>query len=110
MVIEVRLTFSLFGQVAIDVLIGEEEGDTVESCSGGLLGTQFGGEKIFLIKIPIIGISGCDFAGFLGVIVDAVDKLFNDCTECNNDDSGGGSGSFQVLEAQLQSLLQGAYI
>ena len=49
MVIEVRLTFSLFGQVAIDVLIGEEEGDTVESCSGGLLGTQFGGEKIFLV-------------------------------------------------------------
>lgn len=57
--------------------MGEEEGDTVETCSGGLLGKEIFKEKVFLYKIPIIGISGCEFAGFLQVIVNAVDKIVN---------------------------------
>ena len=85
--------------------MGEEEGDTVETCSGGLLGKEIFEEKVFLYKIPIIGISGCEFAGFLQV----VDKIVNDCPECD-DDSEDGSGSYQALEVKLEALLQGAHI
>lgn len=89
--------------------MGEEEGDTVETCSGGLLGKEIFEEKVFLYKIPIIGISGCEFSGFLQVIVNAVNKIVNDCPECD-DDSEDGSGSYQALEVKLEALLQGAHI
>jgi hypothetical protein len=96
-------------QSALGFLVGEEEGDTVESCSGGLLGKEVFGENIFTYKIPVVEISACDSAGFLKVVVDAVDKLVNDCPECNDDseDSAESSGSFQALEKKLESLLQG---
>lgn len=95
-------------QSSLGFLIGEEEGDSVESCSGGLLGTELFGENIFTYKIPAIGISACDSAGFLNVVVDAVDKLVNDCPECEDESQGTSSGgSFQALEVKLESLLQG---
>ena len=34
--------------------------------------------KIFAMRIPVVGISACDFASFLKVLVDAVDKLVNE--------------------------------
>lgn len=93
-------------QSALGFLVGEEAGDTVDSCSGGLLGTKLLGKNLFTYKIPVIGISACDSAGYLKVVVDAVDKLVNDCPECD-DESEESSGSFQALELKLESLLQG---
>lgn len=52
----------------------------------------------------MVGISACDFAGFLQVIVDAVDKIVNECEEC--DDPNAPKSSFGVLESKLTSLLQ----
>lgn len=89
-------------QSALGFLIGEEEGDTVESCSGGLLGKELFDQNIFTYKIPVVEISACDSAGFLKVVVDAVDKLGSD-----SEDAAESSGSFQALEKKLESLLQG---
>ena len=55
---------------ALEMLVGSEVGNTVESCSGGLLG-----EEVFTMRIPVVGVSACDFAGVLQIVVDAVDKL-----------------------------------
>ena len=98
-------------QSSLGFLIGEEEGDTVDSCSGGLLGKEIFGENIFTYKIPVIDISACDSAGFLKVVVDAVDTLVNECPECDeeSEDAAESSGSFQALEKKLESLLQGTY-
>lgn len=63
---------------ALELLVGPEEADTVESCSGGLLG-----HDVFTYKVPVIGVSACDFAGVLKVVVDAVDKLAKECVGCN---------------------------
>ena len=97
-----------FGQVvkllsdALGFLIGESDsGDTVESCSGGLLG-----KEIFTYKIPVLGISACEFAGFLQIVVDAINTIVNDCTEC--EDSNTPKTSFGILEAKLSALLQDA--
>ena len=74
-------------QQALGLLVGEDENDTVESCSGGLLGKEIGGTNVFTKKIPVVGISACDTAGFLQVIVDAVDTLVNDCPEPKDPDN-----------------------
>ena len=91
-------------QQALELLVGSEEADTVESCSGGLLGVD-----IFTTKIPVVAVSACDFAGVLKIVVDAVDTLVNECSGCA--DSSGTSSSddltFQALETKLTNLLQG---
>ena len=97
-------------QQALEFLIGDEEGDSVETCSGGLLGTEIGGTPVFTYPIPVVGISACDSASFLKVVVDAVDALVNDCPECSDDDSTENSGTFQVLQTKLELLLQGMSI
>lgn len=61
--------------------------------------------KIFAMRIPVVGISACDFASFLKVLVDAVDKLVNECTECQDDSAV--KSPFSALEMKLQNLLQG---
>ena len=83
---------------ALELLVGSEQADTVESCSGGLLGSDF-----FAQKIPVIGMSACDFAGDLKVLVDAVNTLVNECPDCPDP-------TFQVLEVKLKNLLQGNVI
>ena len=88
-------------------LIGEEEGGSIDTCSGGLLGTEIGGTPVFTYEIPVVGISACDMAFYLKVVVDAVDTLVNDCTECSDEDSDENSGTFQVLQTKLELLLQG---
>ena len=102
-----------FGEVvkllkqALEFLVGDpEEGDTVESCSGGLLGKEIFGKNIFTYKIPVLGISACDFAGFLQIVVDAIDQMVNSCTEC--DDPDAPKSSFNVLGTKLSALLQDA--
>lgn len=91
-------------QQALELLVGSEEADTVESCSGGLLGVD-----IFTTKIPVVAVSACDFAGVLKIVVDAVDTLVNECSGCA--ESSGTSSSddltFQALETKLTNLLQG---
>lgn len=88
---------------ALVMLVGSEDGDTVESCSGGLLGNE-----VFTMRIPVVGVSACDFAGVLQILVDTVDKLSNECSSCtNNTDSSGTDPTFQALEVKLQNLLQG---
>ena len=87
-------------QDALKFLVGEEEGDTVESCSGGLLGKEVFGEPVFTKQIPVVGVSACNSASFLKVIVDAVDTLLNDAEESE------GSSTFQALEKKLEALLQ----
>jgi len=88
---------------ALVMLVGSEDGDTVESCSGGLLGGE-----VFTMKIPVVGVSACNFAGVLQILVDTVDKLSSECSSCtNNTDSSGTDPTFQALEVKLQNLLQG---
>ncbi len=91
-------------QQALELLVGSEEGDTVESCSGGLLGVD-----IFTTKIPVVAVSACDFAGVLKIVVDAVDTLVNECSGCTGsaDTSPSDDITFQALEAKLTNLLQG---
>jgi len=99
-------------QKVLDFVIGPEESDTVESCSGGIFGKKFFGTKIFTKKIPIVGISACDFAIFLQVVVDTVDTLVNDCFKPDEIDAEeeepekSCDGTFQTLETKLRSLLQ----
>ena len=94
-------------QLALEFLVGDpEDGNTVESCSAGLLGKELFGRNVFTTKIPVIGISACEFAGFLQIVVDAVDQIVNDCTEC--EDSDAPQSSFTVLETKLSALLQDA--
>jgi hypothetical protein len=92
---------------ALELLVGPEDADTVESCSGGLLG-----HEVFTFKIPVVGVSACDFAGVLKVITDAVDTLVKECVGC--DESSGTNSAkdptFQVLEVKLKNLLQGNVI
>lgn len=99
-------------QLALEFLVGSEEGDSVESCSGGLLGKEFFGKKVFLFKIPVMGVSACDTARFLQVVVDAVDTLVNDCPSAEvldensiSVESRNCSGTFQGIEAKLEGLL-----
>jgi hypothetical protein len=92
---------------ALELLVGSEDADTVESCSGGLLG-----RKVFTQKVPVVGVSACDFAGVLKVVADAVDTLVKECVGCN-ESSGTNSAkdpTFQVLEVKLKNLLQGNVI
>ena len=92
-------------QKVLDFLVGDrDDGHSVESCSGGLLGKEIFGERIFTYKIPILGFSVCEFAGFLQILVDAIDQLVNDCTECEDPDAP--TSTFSVLETKLNSLLQ----
>lgn len=87
-------------QQALEFLVGDSEnGDTVESCSGGLLGNP-----VFTYKIPILGFSACEFIGDLEIVVDAVDQLVNDCNECEDPDAP--KSSFSTLETKLKTLLQ----
>ena len=88
---------------ALELLVGSEEADTVESCSGGLLGSDF-----FTQKIPVIGMSACDFAGDLKVLVDAVNSLVNECPDCtdSSEASTAKDPTFQELEVKLKNLLQ----
>ena len=94
---------------ALGLLVGEGENDTVESCSGGLLGKEIGGTNVFTKKIPVVGVSACDTAGFLQVIVDTVDTLVNDCPIEEDDSEENQSkcdGTFKALEEKLETLLQ----
>ncbi|EJK58713.1 hypothetical protein THAOC_21137, partial [Thalassiosira oceanica] len=84
-------------KMAMDLLVGPEEADTVESCSGGLLGTQVLGENVFTKRIPVIGFSACDMAKYLTTVVDAVDALASD-TDNNT--------SLQAVEMILETLLK----
>jgi hypothetical protein len=86
---------------ALELLVGSEEADTVESCTGGLLGGDF-----FAQKIPVIGKSACDFAGALKVVVDAVDTLVNECSGCTNSSDSSEDPTFKALEVKLENLLQ----
>ena len=89
-------------QLALGFLVGNtDNGDTVETCSGGLLANP-----TFLYKIPVLGVSACEFASFLQIVVDAIDQLVNDCTECNDPDAP--KSSFKVLATKLSSILQEA--
>ena len=66
-----------------------------------------------------MGVSACDTAGFLQVVVDAVDSLVNDCPEDeegleNNDGDAEATeskcdGTFKALEEKLETLLQGEF-
>ena len=98
---------------ALGLLVGEGENDTVESCSGGLLGKEIGGTNVFTKKIPVVGVSACDTAGFLQVIVDTVDTLVNDCPDSVNESDSDAEesqskcdGTFKALEIKLETLLQ----
>ena len=89
-------------KLSLEFIIGDSEsGGSVDSCSGGLLG-----KEIFLYEIPIIGMSVCSFAVFFQIVVDAVDQIVNDCTECNDPDAP--KSTFSVLGTKLSSLLQDA--
>ena len=46
----------------------------------------------------------CDFAGFLQIVVDAIDQLVNDCSECEDPDAP--KSTFTLLETKLRTLLQ----
>lgn len=84
-------------KLGLELLVGGEEGDTVESCTGGILGKEFFGRPIFTVKIPVIGVSACDLAGFLQVVVDAVDSLVSDCVVPDGESSEEScDGTFQV--------------
>ena len=96
-------------QQAMEFLVGDNEGDTVETCSGGLLGKELFGTNLFVKKIPVVGVSACDSAGYLKVVVDAVNTLVNECLECDGDDSEENSSTFQALEKKLEALLQGKF-
>lgn len=90
---------------AMELLVGSAEADTVESCSGGLLG-----KEIFTTKIPVVDVSACDFAGVLQIVVVAVDTLVNECSGCSNSsetNSTSDDPTFQALEVKLGNLLQG---
>eukprot|EP00956_Cyclotella_meneghiniana_P043896 scaffold293011_cov142-Cyclotella_meneghiniana.AAC.1 len=94
-------------KLSLEFLVGDpDQGQTVESCSGGLLGKEVFGRSVFLYKIPILGISACEFSGFLQIVVDAIDQIVNDCSECNDPDAP--KSTFTVLETKLTSLLQDA--
>ena len=96
-----------FMDIALGFLVGNrEKGDSVESCSGGLLGKEINGKKVFTYNIPILGFSICDFVRELQIVVDAIDQLVNDCTECTDSDSP--KSTFTLLETKLNSLLQDA--
>lgn len=90
---------------ALELLVGPAEADTVDSCSGGLLG-----KDIFTTKIPVAGVSACDFASVLQVVVDAVDSLVNECSGCTNSSETSGDPTFQALEVKLTNLLQGTIL
>ena len=93
--------------LALGFLVGnQEEGHSVESCSGGLLGKEINGKKVFTYNIPILGFSICDFMSELRIVVDAIDQLVNDCTECEDPDSP--KSTFTLLETKLTSKLQDA--
>ena len=64
----------------------------------------YGSIQIFTYKIPILGFSVCDFAGFLQIVVDAIDQLVNDCSECEDPDAP--KSTFTLLETKLRTLLQ----
>ena len=51
-----------------------------------------------------MGFSACEFTGFLQIVVDAIDQLVNDCTEC--DDPDAPKSTFTTLETKLNTLLQ----
>ena len=90
-------------QLALGFLVGDREnGDTIESCSGGLLGTEIFGEQIFTYNIPILGFSICEFASEIQILVDAIDQLVE------NSDPDAPTSTFSVLETKLNSLLQDA--
>lgn len=93
----------------LEFLVGDEEGDTVESCSGGLLGKEVLGTNVFVKKLPVVGVSACDSAGYLKVLVDAIDELVNECSSDSNDgaDAEECDGTFQSLEKKLEVLLEG---
>lgn len=93
---------------AMEFLVGPDvNGESVERCDGGLLGKQFFGANVFTTKLPVVGVSACDSAGYLRVVVDAVNSLVNDCPECEDDGSEDNSSTFQALEKKLEALLQG---
>lgn len=75
-------------------------------CLLWLLAIQVFGKNIFTYKIPVVGISACDFASYLQIIVDAVDQIVNDCSECDDDEAP--KSPFSVMESKLSTLLQDA--
>ena len=92
---------------ALEFLVGDpEEGNSVESCSGGLLGKELFGVNIFAYKIPVVGVSACQTAGFLQVVVDAVDSLVNECNCDGEGEDGESSTTFSALATKLESLLE----
>ena len=92
-------------QMALAFLVGNpDDGHTIETCTGGILGKRILGKAIFSEKIPIIGLSACEFTGYLQILVNAVDQLVNDCTDCNSPDAP--KSTFNVLEKKLSTLLQ----
>ena len=94
-----------FMNLALGFLVGnQEEGDSVESCSGGLLGKEINGKKVFTYNIPILGFSICSFVSEFQIVVDAIDQLVNECTDCTDSDSP--KSTFTLLETKLMVLLQ----
>lgn len=91
--------------VSLDFLVGSADGDSVASCSGGLLGKQILGKNVFTYEIPVLGISVCSSVRFLQTLVDAVGTIVDDESESVN---GETSTSFNSLESKLSSLLQDA--
>ena len=69
---------------------------------------------IDLYKIPVMGVSACDTASFLKVVVDAVNTLANQCPESEGGDSNNTdtesdtkcSGTFREIEVKLEALLR----
>lgn len=54
----------------------------------------------------VVGVSACDTASFLQVIVDAVDTLVNECACDNEGQDGTTTVTFSSLEVKLEALLQ----
>ncbi|GAX18396.1 hypothetical protein FisN_2Lh003 [Fistulifera solaris] len=95
-----KLTFRQVVAILADVLeflVGSNEDDGVDSCSGGLLG-----QDAFTYQLPVIGISVCSTASFLQVLVNAVEELLDETTTSGSKTTT----TFSSLEVKLETLLQ----
>lgn len=54
---------------AMEFLVGGGPEDSIDSCSGGLLGKEIFGVNVFTYQIPVLGVSVCNMAGYLQVRV-----------------------------------------
>jgi len=88
---------------SLEFLVGDEEdkAEALKSCSGGLLGKEIAGEKIFLYPIPVIGLSACQSAGHLETFVTTVKNLVEES-------KNGANSTFSALDNKLTTLLTDA--